>query len=141
MNGDPIFFLWTFIGLVLAMGFIVVGRRSEVWEKGILAGSLLPLGIWYLAFGVAAGVSFSALVPQAVGGAVFAYLGWLGIKRSLFFAGLGWLIHGTWDFASPQFSDVSYMPGWTAPACLGFDILLGIYLLSRAQGHFPITKI
>ena len=140
LTAELAFLAWVLIGLALAAGFIVVGRRSEGWEKGLLSGSLLPLGVWYLAFGIAAGTPPIALLPQAIGGAIFAYLGWLGLRRSLFFAGLGWLIHGTWDFASPHFSDVSYMPSWTAPACLGFDILLGVYLLSRAQGHFLISK-
>jgi len=140
MAAKTIFFVWVFTGLVLAIGFILVGRRSEVWEKYLLAGSLLLAGIWYVAFGLTAGISYIALLPQAIGGAGFALLGWLGMKRSLFFAGLGWLIHGTWDFASPHFSDVSYMPIWTAPVCLGFDILLGIYLLSRAHGYFSIKR-
>ena len=134
------FLTWALIGLALAAGFIFVGRRSEAWEKNLLSGSLLPLGVWYLAFGITAGTSPIALLPQAIGGAIFAYLGWLGLRRSLFFAGVGWMLHGTWDFASPHFSDVTYMPSWTAPACLGFDILLGVYLLSRAQEHFLIRK-
>ena len=130
------FFGWAIGGAILAALFILAARRSIQWEKRLLSGSLFLLGLWYLAWGVWAGTPFSILLPQAIGGTLFAAFGWLGLTRSLFFAGLGWMLHATWDFASPHFSDVSYMPDWSAPACLGFDILLGVYLLARAQGYF-----
>ena len=93
----------------------------------------MSIGLWYLSFGIMDGAALSTLLPQILGGLFFAALGYWGFTRSLFFAGIGWMIHATWDFASPHFSDTSYMPEWAAPLCLGFDILVGIYLLARTH--------
>ncbi|GAA0483381.1 hypothetical protein GCM10009096_27240 [Parasphingorhabdus litoris] len=121
------------IGIGLATLYIWSARTSALVEKLLGAGLLMSIGLWYLGFGIFEGATLTALVPQILGGLFFAALGYLGFTRSLFFPGIGWMIHATWDFASPHFSDVSYMPEWAAPMCLGFDILVGIYLLARSQ--------
>lgn len=138
--------VWAGAGAVLVLLLIFIGRRSNRIERLWTSLGLMALGFWYLAFGVSSGASLAELLPQIIGGTIFAGLGWKGLnhkifERGLFFVGLGWLMHGTWDFASPHFSDVSYMPHWSAPMCLGFDLLLGVYLLSRAQEYFEIPKV
>jgi hypothetical protein len=91
------------------------------------------LGGWYLAFGVTAGHGVDVLLPQALGGLFFAACGFAGLKYSLLFSSVGWALHAAWDFGSPMFSDVSYMPHWTAPACLGFDLMISSYIFVRWQ--------
>ena len=121
------------IGIGLATLYVLSARQSALIEKLLGAGLLMSIGLWYTGFGIIAGAALTTLIPQILGGLFFAALGYLGFTRSLFFPGIGWLIHATWDFASPHFSDVSYMPEWAAPMCLGFDILVGVYLLARSQ--------
>lgn len=121
------------IGLALAIVYILSAWRSAWIEKLLGAGLLMGVGVWYLGFGIFEGTTLTVLIPQILGGLFFAVLGYLGFTRSLFFPGIGWMIHATWDFASPHFSDVSYMPEWAAPMCLSFDILVGVYLLARSQ--------
>ena len=121
------------IGLALAIVYILSAWRSAWIEKLLGAGLLMGVGVWYLGFGIFEGTTLTILIPQILGGLFFAVLGYLGFARSLFFPGIGWMIHATWDFASPHFSDVSYMPEWAAPMCLSFDILVGVYLLARSQ--------
>ena len=121
------------IGIGLATLYVLSARQSALIEKLLGAGLLMSIGLWYTGFGIIAGAALTTLIPQILGGLFFAALGYLGFTRSLFFPGIGWLIHATWDFASPHFSDVSYMPEWAAPMCLGFGILVGVYLLARSQ--------
>ncbi|GAB5487545.1 MAG: hypothetical protein Pars2KO_11150 [Parasphingorhabdus sp.] len=128
-----IFAVAFWIGIGLAALYILVARQSEKVERIVGAGLLISVGFWYLGFGVFNGAGFKTLLPQLLGGVFFAILGYLGLTRSLFFPGIGWMMHATWDFSSPHFSDVSYMPDWAAPMCLGFDVLIGVYLLARSQ--------
>ena len=121
------FVSWVVAGVVLAYATIRLARALQR-EQALLSAALILLGVWYLGWGLADGRSFEALLPQVVGGAFFALCGVLGLRFSLLFASLGWSLHAGWDFLSPALWDVSYMPSWTAPACLGYDVLLGIHL-------------
>jgi len=135
---DLEFLFWVVSGFVLGVATIV-GTRATGRDRTLLSGLLFVLGGWYLAWGAWDGRSFEVLLPQILGGAFFAMCGVLGLRVSLGFAALGWVLHAGWDFASPHISDVSYMPGWTAPVCLGYDLVLGVYLFRTwRQGDSPI---
>ena len=95
-------------------------------------------GVWYVTFGVLAGRLVEVLLPQILGGAFFSCCGLAGLSHSILFISVGWLVHVGWDFGSPLISHVSYMPSWTAPACLGFDVLVGVYLFLRHRDAYPI---
>ena len=128
---------WIGFGLVTSAMLVWVSRRLDR-DRAILGGGLVLLGGWYLGFGVSAGHGMDVLWPQVIGGAFFALCGVAGILSSLLFLAAGWALHALWDLASPLFSNVSYMPHWTAPACLGFDLLIGGYLVlrwRRARAH------
>lgn len=128
---------WVLFGLVTAGLLAWVCHRLDR-DREILGISLILLGGWYLVFGVTAGQGVQVLLPQAAGGLFFAACGLAGLKYSLLFLSMGWSLHAAWDIASPLFSDVSYMPHWTAPACLGFDLLLGTYIFAKwrhARSH------
>ena len=131
------FGLWVLFGLVGGAASIWVSRLLDR-ERLVFGGALVIAGVWYVAFGVHAGRDFEVLLPQILGGAFFALCGLAGIRYSVLFVSIGWLVHVGWDFASPVFSDVSYMPSWTVPACLGFDVLVGVYLFLRYRDAYPI---
>ncbi len=128
--------LWVLFGLATGAATIALARALDR-ERTLLGGLLVVLGIWYLLWGVADGRSFDVLLPQILGGVFFATCGVLGLRSSLVFLAIGWALHAGWDFASPLFSDVSYMPSWTAPACLGYDLLLGGYLFRLSRQDAP----
>ena len=125
-----VFMFWVVFGLVTS-GMLVAISRWLDRDRLILGSGLVLLGGWYLLFGVSAGHGFDVLWPQLLGGAFFVACGIAGLFLSLLFLSAGWTLHAFWDLASPMISDVSYMPHWTAPACLGFDLLIGAYLLVR----------
>ena len=118
---------WVVGGFLLGLASIALARRLEL-EREILSGALVLLGVWYLGFGIYDGRSAAELLPQILGGLFFASCGVLGLRVSPVFAAVGWTLHAGWDFLSPALWDVSYMPSWTAPACLGYDVLLGTHL-------------
>ena len=132
------FMLWVIIGVVAAGLFIAIARALDQ-ERLVFGSALMIAGVWYVSFGVLAGRDAAVLLPQILGGAVFLLCGLAGIRHSILFLSFGWLVHVGWDFGSPLFSDVSYMPSWTVPACLGFDLLVGGYLFLRFRGGYPIS--
>jgi len=130
------FVLWIVFGLVTGAATIALARALDR-ERALLGGLLVGLGIWYLVWGVADGRSLDVLAPQILGGVFFSICGVSGLRASRVFLAIGWTLHAGWDFASPLFSDVSYMPSWTAPACLGYDLLLGGYLFRQSRQNTP----
>jgi hypothetical protein len=42
----------------------------------------------------------------------------------------GYLGHAAWDSLHPHAVD-THMPWWYVPACIGFDVVFGVYILSR----------
>ena len=42
----------------------------------------------------------------------------------------GYLGHGAWDAIHPHAIDTR-MPWWYVPACIGFDVVFGVYILFR----------
>lgn len=126
------YILWVIFGLVTSAMLVWMSHRLNR-DREILGIGLVLLGGWYVAFGISAGYGMETLLPQFIGGFFFATCGVAGIKSSLLFLSVGWALHAAWDVASPLFSDVSYMPDWTAPACLGFDLLIASYLFTKWQ--------
>jgi len=96
MAAETIFFVWVFIGLALSIGFILVGRRSEAWEKYLLAGSLWLAGIWYVAFGLTAGTPYWYETLTVFCGARLAHPWNMGLCQSTFF---GCFVHANLDSA------------------------------------------
>ena len=124
---------------MLAVTIIYVSRNYAAHEQQIFGYLLAIAAFWYLLFGVIEALPLMQLLPQMIAGAVFLTLAILGLRGSLMLLGIGWLLHCAWDMASLLYTDVSYAPDFTAPLCLGFDILSGIYLIARARGHYPIS--
>jgi hypothetical protein len=47
--------------------------------------------------------------------------------------GIGWLLHAFWDIGSHTGTDAHFVPGWYRGVCLGYDLILGTYLLIRTR--------
>ena len=127
------------IGLGSALAMIYVGRATR-HERALFGYALLIGSFWYVFFAAIDGQTLTELLPQIGGAVIFATLAILGLRYSMAYIGVGWLLHIVWDVGSPLFSDVSSAPSWTAPVCIGFDIPVGTYLLLRARGFLPISS-
>lgn len=120
------------LGVFLALGSIAFGRKIKR-ENLVFGLGLLLVSVWYLGWGVWGGYSLEILLPQIAGGVGFGICAIFGLRGAAILIGVGWMIHGVWDLASPLFSDVSYMPAWTTPLCLGYDLLLGGYVIAMSM--------
>ena len=123
-------------GIACAIVGILVSRRIDA-ERLLFGWGLVIAAFWYIGFGLFYGQSIATLTPQFVAGAVFLALAILGLRKSIMFLSIGWAIHIFWDYLGPAFGEVR-APWWTAPACLGFDVLAATYLFARYKGYLTI---
>jgi len=125
-------------GALLVLPAVWMVRRFPQHER-LLAGLVLILAsALYPALGLAAGVSASSMPFEWLAFLVTALLAALGIRVSMWFLAVGWLLHGPWDFMVPHIEDVSHMPSWYAGLCLGYDLVFGAYFAVRALGGMPV---
>ncbi|MEE2663967.1 MAG: hypothetical protein VX681_07605 [Myxococcota bacterium] len=103
-----------------------IGRGEPWW----FALGLVVAAAIYLTHGL--GVEPPPELGVAFAGVgLFVVIGVGGAARWSWLLGAGWALHAVWDVAAPRVADLSYMPAWYAPACLGFDLVVATYLLSR----------
>lgn len=130
-----IFTLWIIFGVASGLAAIWLSRVLK--SEGLVFGtSLIIAAFWYLGFGILSGHTLTILAPQIIGSVFFFFCGIFGFRYTLILS-VGWFAHIVWDVSSPMFSNVSYMPHWTVPACLGFDTLSGCYLFARYKDMYP----
>lgn len=126
------------VGIAAAAAGIGLSRRLDA-ERAIFGWALVVAAFWYIGFGLFHGQALSELTPQFIAGAVFLVLAVLGLTRSIAFTSAGWLLHVFWDYLGPYFGEVP-TPWWVPPACLGFDVVVGVYLLARYRGGAPLPE-
>jgi hypothetical protein len=123
-------------GILLSGLWIGAARRYPVWEKEIFGYTLVLAGVIYVFFGLIEGRAIGTMMPEALVGLGFIILATLGLRGSLLALGIGWALHGTWDYAAPMLLDVSYVPWFLEPSCIGYDFIVGVYLILRSRGKF-----
>ena len=119
------------IGVILAIGFLLLARRSVNFdqEKRIYAVGLVVAALIYVGFGL-----FSAPVAwkiiELLGVPVYAFFAWMGLKKSGWFLVVGWALHVVWD-AGLHGASTPFVPHWYIAGCIGFDLLVGVYIAVR----------
>ena len=122
-----------FIGAVVALLFLWLCRLSARFERPVAAAGLVIAAAGYVGYGVIEHAALD-LVVEFSGVGIFAILGALGAMTSAWFLAVGWALHAAWDLMVPSMANVSYMPGWYAAVCLGFDLVVATYFSARAAG-------
>jgi hypothetical protein len=124
-------FIEIIIGVVFAIGFIFYARRSKTYygEKLSYAIGLGIAAVIYVVFGFFS--SSNGWILTEFGG-LFIYLPFavLGVRFSDWFLGFGWLLHVGWDLILHGQS-LDFVPSWYPSACLGFDVLIAVYIFYR----------
>ncbi|HKY28326.1 MAG TPA: DUF6010 family protein [Pyrinomonadaceae bacterium] len=116
------------IGVILAIGFILLARRSVNFtkEKRILAVGLVVAALIYVGFGVFSD-SVAWKIIELLGVLVYALFAWLGLKKSGWFLAVGWALHVVWD-AGLHGASTPFVPHWYIAGCIGFDLLVAGYI-------------
>jgi hypothetical protein len=117
------------VGVLAAAVYVAVLRLLDshlaqwLYAVGLLSAALIYVGFAGLNHGIAhMGLEGSGLL-------IFGALSVLGARRWPLLLGLGWLAHGGWDFwhaAHPS----HYVPSWWPAFCVGYDWVVGIYILA-----------
>lgn len=125
------FLLFIALGAVGGYAFVVVARKSP--ERGIrlFADALAVAAFIYVAFAMAS--MESVWLGVEIGGLLlFLGFAYLGLKRSVTWLWLGWLLHILWDAGVHMIFDAAFVPAWYPAACIGFDAVVAYYVY-RAQ--------
>ena len=115
-------------GVLLAFGLLFYIKRFN--ERTRLTIAALALLIAALVYVLLALVSRNELfiTIEIVGLMLFLLLIWLGYQYSFWFITLGWLLHVLWDVSLHPAHTVPYVPQWYAWLCVGFDIVMALYV-------------
>jgi hypothetical protein len=116
------------IGMFLAIGFILLVRRSRSYtkEKKSYAIGLVVAALIYVGFGLFSD-SLSWILIELAGVPICAVFAWLGLKRSGWFIAAGWALHPLWDAGLHDYS-TQFVPHWYIGGCIGFDLLVAVYV-------------
>jgi hypothetical protein len=121
-------FIEIFIGVVLAIGYILFARKSGKFEtqKKIFALGLIIAALIYVAFGLFADTLNWKFVELA-GVPIYTVFAWLGVKKSGWFLAFGWAFHVVWD-AVLHGINTPFVPHWYIGFCIGFDLVVAGYI-------------
>ena len=116
------------VGLILAIGFILLARRSVSFakEKRMYAIGLVVAALIYVGFGLFSD-SVGWKIIELIGMPIYAFFAWLGLKKSGWFLAVGWALHVFWD-AGLHGASTPFVPHWYIAGCLGFDLLVAAYI-------------
>ena len=120
--------LQIFTGIALAVSLLYATKQLN--QKSKLAISVLALLIAVAVYVLLALLTGNPvfIAIEMVGLMLFLFLIWLGSYYSLWFIALGWLLHVLWDLGLQPAQTAPYIPQWYALLCVGFDIVMAIYV-------------
>ena len=131
------FALLILLGLVFGAAFIVVAQKIDYAEGDLLATGLLAAAAIYVIFAVLWGEE-GWIRFEAVGIAIFSLIAFLARRFGILWIGAGWLLHIGWDYLFHIVGPgVHLAPAWYPPFCMGFDLVVGVYILWMAFGKQP----
>lgn len=115
-------------GILLATGLsIYIKRFKEKTRLTIAALALLIAALIYVLFALVSRNQLFITI-EIVGLMLFLLLIWLAYQYSFWFIVLGWLLHVLWDMGLYPAETVPYVPQWYAWFCVGFDIVMALYV-------------
>jgi len=129
-------FLETILGALLAIGVLAFYREfSGVAFKKFFARTLVLAALIYVGFSLAGLISGSAsfnwLLVELLGVAIYFSFASLGLKKSVAFLGVGWILHIAWDVGLHFSESVMFVPGFYPGICIGFDLVFGIFVIYK----------
>jgi hypothetical protein len=122
------FILWVAAGVLLAAALVFYIRHYGDRKKmHVAALALLVAASIYVLFAL---VAFQPLwvIVEATGLLLFLLFIWMAYQYSFWFLCLGWLLHVVWDAGVHPVQVAPYVPAWYAWLCMGFDVVIALYV-------------
>lgn len=116
------------VGAVLAIIAVFIVRQiypnkdHAFWRMGLIIAAVIYVG--FLLFAKDAAYLFMELGGVLLYG-TFAFL---SKRYSLYWLSAGWILHIAWDVFLHSPSTTPFVPHWYAGACIGFDIIIALYI-------------
>jgi hypothetical protein len=121
-------------GIAAGGGLVLwAGPARERRGLRIYAAALVLAALIYVVFAAAGGAGRPGIALEIAGLALFGALAAAGLRFVPALAGLGWLLHAGWDVALHTPGRGEYAPHWYPMLCLGFDLLVGVFVLLTAS--------
>ncbi|HRI21205.1 MAG TPA: DUF6010 family protein [Panacibacter sp.] len=118
------------IGLSLGFVSILFSRLLKQVDEPLFYGLMLAvIGALYVGFTWTDTTSFIINCIQAF---FFGTIAYLGIKKSMYFMAVGFVLHGAFDFVYGLFPLPDLRPPHYDVFCLSVDWVIGIYLFMLA---------
>jgi hypothetical protein len=122
------------LGLVAGAAFLLIARKVDYSEGDLLATGLLAAAAIYVVFAVVWGAN-TAIRFEAVGLTIFMLIAFLARRFGIIYVGVGWLLHIGWDYLFHMVGPAQHLaPAWYPPFCIGFDLVVGVYILWMVFG-------
>ncbi|HMM76705.1 MAG TPA: hypothetical protein PJ986_13410 [Gammaproteobacteria bacterium] len=120
-------------GLALGLGVVagaaycvLVERRFQRHARAIYAMTLVYIAAVYVGPALARGAIGD--VVELLASLAFFALAVAGLVGGEAWLAAGYILHGMWDAFHVDLAHGA-LPGWYAPACIGFDWVLGLWVL------------
>lgn len=128
------------IGILLAALSVAIIAKTypkkdhAFWRMGLLIAALIYVGFALF------GQSWEYLPIELIGLAFYGAFVWLSKKYALYWLALGWALHIGWDVFLHSGSETAFVPSWYPGICLGFDILIAIYIFWLFRQRMLLTN-
>ena len=121
------------VGIVIGAGSIVFVRKTMMkHEKNAWGVSLILVAGIYVLFLLRGGEG-NWLWIEPAGVLLYGFFAIIGMTLSPIMLGIGWLLHAFWDAGLHSGDSAHFVPSWYPGFCLGYDLVLGFYLLTRTR--------
>jgi hypothetical protein len=128
------------IGILACLIFVLVARRADSKrELRVYAMALIAAALVYVGFAIAAGAALSWVALEVSGLALFSLIALLGLRYSVWILALGWVAHAVWDALLDEVLKVGFVPDWYPFVCVGFDLFLAVYIVTRVRARYRAT--
>ena len=118
------------IGSMLA-GLLVAAFRRTRFERALQfwAWVLVVASAIYVGFALLGDAPTRTLLVEVGGLALFVALAILGVRYSPWVLAGAWFAHIAWDTLLHSHS-TAFVPQWYPPTCIGFDLVVGVYIVA-----------
>lgn len=113
---------------IAALLLLYLQHKSDKYIRSSLANGLIIAALIYVFFALRM-PSIQWIAIELGGVLIYTIFAIAALRHALFWLGIGWILHIVWDAVLHANGYPGYVPLWYIDACIGFDIVVGVYIL------------